>query len=98
MERGACREGDEKFRSKEPAFLCSGSTPKAPCISPSKGQDPALLWVDSEEDTSGPTAPWSMASTAAWGSWVGEVGGGERGFFLADAPASSFRSPVFLSF
>lgn len=96
-ERGACREGDGKLRSKEPAFLCSGSNPKAPCISPSTGQDPALPWTDSE-DTSGPTAPWREASAAARGSWVGEVDGGERDFLLVDAPASSFRSPGFLSF
>lgn len=68
MERDACLEGDEeKFRSKEPAFLCSGSMPTAPCISLSMGQDPALPWMDSE-DTSGPTAPWSEVSTATWES------------------------------
>lgn len=96
MENAAGRVGDGKLRSNEPAFLCSGSIPKAPCISPSMGQDPALLWMDSK-DTSGPTAPWSEASTA-WGSWVGEVDGGERDFLLVDAPASSFSSPLFLSF
>lgn len=98
MERGACREGDEeKFRSKEPAFLCSGSIPIAPCISLSMGQDPALPWMD-REDTSGPNAPWRVASTATWGSWVGEMDGGERDFFLVDAPARSFSSPLFFSF
>lgn len=98
MERRACLEGDEeKFRSKEPAFLCSGSIPIAPCISLSMGQDPARPWTDSE-DTSGPTAPWSEASTASWGSWVGEMDGGERDFFLVDAPARSFSSPLFFSF
>lgn len=97
MDRGACREGDAKFRSKEPAFLCRGSIPMAPCISLSMGQDPALPWVDSE-DTSGPTAPWSRASMATWGSWVGDTDGGERDFFLVEAPARSFRSPLFFSF
>lgn len=98
MEGGACLEGDEeKFRSKEPAFLCSGSIPIAPCISLSMGQDPARPWMDSE-DTSGPTAPWSEVSTATWGSWVGEMDGGERDFFLVDAPARSFSRPVFFSF
>ena len=98
MERGACLEGDEeKFRSKEPAFLCSGSIPTAPCISLSMGQDPALPWMDSE-DTSGPTAPWSEVSTATRASWVGEMDGGERDFFLVDAPARSFSSPLFFSF
>lgn len=98
MEGGACLEGDEeKFRSKEPAFLCNGSIPIAPCISLSMGQDPARPWMDSE-DTSGPTAPWSEVSTATWGSWVGEIDGGERDFFLVDAPARSFSRPVFFSF
>lgn len=97
MERGVCREGDVKLRSKEPAFLCSGSAPRAPCISASTGQEPARPWRD-REHTSGPTAPWSTASAGSWGSWVGEVDGGERDFLLVDAPASSFRSPLFLSF
>lgn len=98
MERGACLEGDEeKFRSKEPAFLCSGSIPTAPCISLSMGQEPALPCMDSE-DTSGPTAPWSEVSAATWASWVGEMDGGERDFFLVEAPARSFSSPLFFSF
>lgn len=61
------------------------------------GQDPARPWRDSE-DTSGPIAPWSEVSAAAWGSWVGEMDGGERDFFLAEAPARSFSSPLFFSF
>lgn len=98
MDRGACWDGDEqRFRSKEPAFLCSGSMPIAPCISLSTGQDPALPWAD-RAHTSGPMAPWSEAPTAPWGSWVGEMDGGERDFFLVDAPASSFSSPLFFSF
>lgn len=98
MDRVACRDGDkEKLRSKEPAFLCRGSSPMAPCISLSMGQEPALPWTVSG-DTSGPTAPCSGASMADWGSWVGDTDGGERDFFLVEAPASSFSSPLFFSF
>lgn len=98
MDRVACREGDkEKFRSKEPAFLCSGSNPMAPCISLSMGQEPALPWTVNG-DTSGPMAPCSEVSMADWGSWVGDTDGGERDFFLVEAPASSFSSPLFFSF
>lgn len=44
-----------------------------------------------------------MGSVAPWpdieGSWVGGDEGGERGFFLAAAPESSFnKPPAFLSF
>lgn len=98
VDRVACREGDkEKFRSKEPAFLCSGSSPMAPCISLSTGQEPALPWMVNG-DTSGPMAPCSEESMADWGSWVGDTDGGERAFFLVEAPASSFNSPLFFSF
>ena len=76
MEKAAGRVGDGKLRSKEPAFLCSGSIPKAPCISPSMGQDPALPWMDSK-DTSGPTAPWREASTAWVEQWTGSKLGKE---------------------
>lgn len=98
MERVACRAGEEqKFRSKELVFLCSGSNPMAPRISLSMGQDPALPWTD-REDTSGPMAPSSEVSAATGGSWVGEKDGGECDFLLVDAPASSFSSPLFFSF
>lgn len=98
MERGVWWEGgEEKLRSKEPAFLCSGSSPMAPRISLSMGQDPALPWMDSE-DTSGPIAPWRTTSMATWASWVGETDVGERGFFFVEAPASSFSSVLFFSF
>jgi hypothetical protein len=61
------------------------------------GQEPALPRMDSG-DTSGPMAPWREESMATWESWVGEMDGGERDFFLVDAPARSFSSPLFFSF
>lgn len=39
---GLAGEGMEKFKSKEPVFLCRGSSPMAPCISLSIGHEPAL--------------------------------------------------------
>lgn len=90
-------EGMEKFKSKEPVFLCRGSSPMAPCISLSIGHEPALPWLEREE-SSGPTAPCRTPSMAAWGSCVGDTDGGERDFFFVDAPARSFSSPLFFSF
>lgn len=99
MEERGCLagEGMEKFKSKEPVFLCRGSSPIAPCISLSIGHEPALPWLEREEN-SGPTAPWSTPSMAACGSCVGDTDGGERDFFFVDAPARSFSSPLFFSF
>lgn len=90
-------EGIEKFKSKEPVFLCSGSISMAPCISLSIGQEPALPWLEREESW-GPMAPCSIPSISARGSCVGDIDGGERGFFLVEAPARSFSSPLFFSF
>lgn len=99
MEERGCLagEGMEKFKSKEPVFLCRGSSPIAPCISLSIGHEPALPWLEREE-SSGPTAPWRTPSMAACGSCVGDTDGGERDFFFVDAPARSFSSPLFFSF
>ena len=99
MEERGCLagEGMEKFKSKEPVFLCRGSSPMAPCISLSIGHEPALPWLEREE-SSGPTAPCRTPSMAAWGSCVGDTDGGERDFFFVDAPARSFSSPLFFSF
>lgn len=99
MEERGCLagEGMEKFKSKEPVFLCRGSSPMAPCISLSIGHEPALPWLEREE-SSGPTAPCRTPSMAAWGSWVGDTDGGDRDFFFVDAPARSFSSPLFFSF
>lgn len=99
MEERGCLagEGMEKFKSKDPVFLCRGSSPMAPCISLSIGHEPALPWLEREE-SSGPTAPCRTPSMAAWGSCVGDTDGGERDFFFVDAPARSFSSPLFFSF
>lgn len=94
---GLAGEGMEKFKSKEPVFLCRGSSPMAPCISLSIGHEPALPWLEREE-SSGPTAPCRTPSMAVWGSCVGDTDGGERDFFFVDAPARSFNSPLFFSF
>lgn len=94
---GLAGEGMEKFKSKEPVFLCRGSSPMAPCISLSIGHEPALPWLE-REDSSGPTASCRTPSMAVWGSCVGDTDGGERDFFFVDAPARSFNSPLFFSF
>lgn len=99
IERGGCLmgEGMEKFKSKEPVFLCSGSISIAPCISLSMGHEPALPWLE-REDSSGPIAPCSIPSTTDRGSCVGDIDGGDRDFFFVEAPARSFKSPLFFSF
>lgn len=99
-----------KLVSREPDFLWSGSRPMAPAMSLSMGQEPArpcdTMGQEPERAWWWWCRGWWMRSVAAaehWpaseGSWVGGDDGGERGFFLAAAPDSSFSRPVaFLSF
>lgn len=102
--------GDKgKLVSREPDFLCSGSSPIAPGISLSIGHEPARPCDAIGQE---PERPWWWRR---WGWWVGSVApapwpacegscvggedGGERGFFLAAAPDKSFSKPAaFLSF
>lgn len=98
-----------KLVSREPDFLCRGSSPMAPAISISIGHEPARpcdaigheperawwWWWWGCWVTSVATAPWPAKEEL----WVGGEEGGERGFFLAAAPDKSFnKPPAFLSF
>ena len=103
--------GDKgKLVSRDPDFLCSGSSPIAPAMSLSIGQEPArpCAAIGQEPERawwwwwwwgwcagSVATAPWPASA----GLWVGGEEGGERGFFLDAAPERSFnKPPAFLSF
>lgn len=98
-----------KLVSREPDFLCKGSSPMAPDMSLSMGQEPARPCDAMGQE---PERAWwwwwcgcwagSVATApcpASEGPWVGGDEGGERGFFLAAAPDRSFnKPPAFLSF
>ena len=93
-----------KLVSREPDFLCRGSSPMAP-ISLSIGQEPArpcdAIGQEPERAWWWWWCGWWARSVgpASEGSLVGGEEGGERGFFLAAAPDSSFnKPPAFLSF
>lgn len=91
-----------KLVSREPDFLCRGSSPMAPAISLSIGQEPARPWATMGQEPERAWWWWGWCTgsrPANEGSWVGGEEGGERDFFLAAAPDNSFnKPPAFLSF
>lgn len=64
-------------------------------LSPSAGQEPALLWAP-PSGSSGPTAPCSGISPLPSSiSRVGEAGGDTLGLRLVEAPEINFNKPFF---